>query len=70
MLYISFNYRELHRLKETVFAPHMVNAGLKEVSDFLRTYIRQHWAILRHAQFKHRALGFLVTLEKARRKAH
>ena len=27
MLYISFNYRELHRLKEAVFAPHMVNAG-------------------------------------------
>ena len=31
MLYISFNYTELHRLKEAVFAPHMVNAGLKEV---------------------------------------
>ena len=27
MPYISFNYRELHRLKEAVFAPHMVNAG-------------------------------------------
>ena len=30
MLYISFNYRELHRLKEAVFAPHMVNAGFEE----------------------------------------
>ena len=30
MLYISFNYRELHRLKEAVFAPHMVNAGFNQ----------------------------------------
>ena len=33
MLYISFNYRELHRLKEAVFAPHMVNAGQKHLTD-------------------------------------
>ena len=31
MLYISFNYRELHRLKEAVFAPHMVNAGYNDL---------------------------------------
>ena len=31
MLYISFNYRVLQRLKEAVFVPHMVNAGLEEI---------------------------------------
>ena len=33
MLYISFNYTELHRLKEAVFAPHMVNAGQYEQEE-------------------------------------
>ena len=32
MLYISFNYRELHRLKEAVFAPHVVNAGFNDLA--------------------------------------
>ena len=36
MLYISFNYRELHRLKEAVFAPHMVNAGQQAVAEICR----------------------------------
>ena len=42
MLYISFNYTELHRLKEAVFAPHMVNAGqyLKIDSDSLAAVAR------------------------------
>ena len=35
MLYISFNYRELHRLKEAVFAPHMVNAGFTQIRSSL-----------------------------------
>ena len=39
MLYISFNYRELHRLKEAVFAPHMVNAGLELVG--IRVTVKQ-----------------------------
>ena len=41
MLYISFNYRELHRLKEAVFAPHMVNAGSDEEGEGITIQIRQ-----------------------------
>lgn len=38
---------------------------LAHVVDFLRTYLRDHWAVLRHAQFKDPTLGLLMTLEKA-----
>jgi hypothetical protein len=41
--------------------------SLAHVTKFLREYIRQHWDVLRHAQFKDPAFGFLVTLEKAER---
>ena len=41
MLYISFNYTELHRLKEAVFAPHMVNAGFNYLSYYL--YMRSRF---------------------------
>ena len=41
MLYISFNYRELHRLKEAAFAPHMVNAGFNYLSYYL--YMRSRF---------------------------
>jgi hypothetical protein len=37
------------------------------VLDFLQRYVRKHWSMLRHLQFKDPAFGFLMTLEKARR---
>ncbi len=40
--------------------------SLGHVADFLHEYIQQHWDILRHADFKDPAFGFLVMLEKAR----
>jgi len=40
---------------------------LHQVRDFLQSYVRQHWNILKHGQFKDPALGFLLTLEKIRR---
>lgn len=40
---------------------------LAHVLEFLQAYLRAHWDLLRHAQFKHPAFGFLVTLEKAMR---
>lgn len=36
------------------------------VIQFLQDYLRRHWEVLRHAQFKDPAFGFLATLEKAR----
>jgi hypothetical protein len=41
--------------------------SLGHVLDFLQTYVHRHWKVLRHLQFKDPALGFLMTLEKARR---
>lgn len=38
---------------------------LGHVTNFLREYIRQHWSILRSADFKDPAFGFLVLQEKA-----
>lgn len=35
------------------------------VVTFLQDYLRRHWEVLRHAQFKDPAFGFLATLEKA-----
>ena len=35
--------------------------------QFLQAYVRKHWHMLRHLQFKDPAFGFLMTLEKARR---
>ncbi len=40
---------------------------LHQVMDFLQNYVKQHWKILKHGQFKDPALGFLLTLEKIRR---
>jgi hypothetical protein len=37
------------------------------VLDFLQRYVRKHWNVLRHLQFKDPAFGFLMTLEKAKR---
>ncbi len=41
--------------------------SLGHVLDFLQAYVRKHWSMLRHLQFKDPAFGFLMTLEKARR---
>ena len=39
--------------------------NLDHVIRFLRDYMREHWDVLRHAQFKDPVLGFLMLLEKA-----
>jgi hypothetical protein len=41
--------------------------SLGHVLIFLQGYVRKHWSMLRHLQFKDPAFGFLMTLEKARR---
>lgn len=41
--------------------------SLGHVLAFLHSYVRKHWHMLRHLQFKDPAFGFLMTLEKARR---
>ena len=41
--------------------------SLGHVLDFLQRYVRKHWSMLRHLQFKDPAFGFLLTLEQARR---
>ncbi len=41
--------------------------SLGHVLQFLQNYVRRHWHMLRHLQFKDPAFGFLMTLEKARR---
>lgn len=41
--------------------------GLGHVVEFLQTYLRDHWDLLRHADSKDPAFGFLMTLEKALR---
>lgn len=41
--------------------------SLGHVYEFLQSYVRKHWHMLRHMQFKDPAFGFLMTLEKARR---
>ena len=39
--------------------------SLGEIVEFLRRYLRDHWDVLRPAEYKDPALGFLVLLEKA-----
>jgi hypothetical protein len=41
--------------------------SLGHVLGYLQSYVRKHWHMLRHLQFKDPAFGFLMTLEKARR---
>lgn len=41
--------------------------SLGHVLEFLQDYVRRHWTVLRHLQFKDPAFGFLMTMEKARR---
>jgi hypothetical protein len=44
--------------------------SLGHVHEFLEAYIREHWDVLCHAQFKDPAFGFEMMLEKARRGSH
>jgi len=39
--------------------------SLAHVAEFLRNYLREHWEVLHHAQFKDPVLSLLMTLEKA-----
>ena len=41
--------------------------SLGHVLEYLQQYVRKHWSMLRHLQFKDPAFGFLMTLEKAKR---
>lgn len=43
--------------------------SMAHITEFLEEHIRSNWETLSHAQFKDPALGFLFTLEKARREA-
>lgn len=64
-----------HRARLVAFgssAPHRprgaaLGISLGHVVGFLEAYIREHWGVVSQTQFKDPALGFLVTLEKARR---
>lgn len=64
-----------HQARLAVFAsttespglPGALVIGLGHVVRFLQDHLRAHWALLRHAQLKDPALGFLATLEKALR---
>lgn len=64
-----------HEVRLAVFAsttespgrPGALVIGLGHVVRFLQDYLREHWALLRHAQLKDPVLGFLATLEKALR---
>lgn len=38
---------------------------LAHITDFLRSYLREHWQVLHHAQFRDPVLSLLMTLEKA-----
>ncbi|MFZ5593984.1 MAG: hypothetical protein ACOY4D_06965 [Pseudomonadota bacterium] len=44
--------------------------SLMHVVQFLEDYLRTHWAVLRTAQFKHPAFGFLALLEKTLEGGH
>ena len=39
--------------------------SLAHVTEFLRSYLREHWQVLRHAQFRDPVISLLITLEKA-----
>lgn len=66
-----------HRIRLVAFGSTVPAGGsgrfttitLGHVVSFLRTHLRQHWALVRHAQVSDPALGFLGLLEKAERGA-
>lgn len=42
---------------------------LDHIAHFVQTYLREHWDVLHHAQFKDPALSFFMMLEKAQKGA-
>ena len=64
-----------HRIRMAIFAsgvrgieqPRQVVISLGHIVEFLSGYINDHWDVLRHSDTKDPALGFLMTLTKARR---
>lgn len=64
-----------HRIRMVAFgstadsrvAANYTRVSLGEVLGFLKKHISEHWEILRHADTKDPAFGFLMTLEKALR---
>ena len=65
-----------HRIRIVIFASNVGGAGeprpivisLGHVVQFLRSYMNEHWEVLRHSDTKDPALGFLMTLAKAERR--
>ena len=41
--------------------------SLPHVASYLRGYLRENWGVLRHAQVRHAAFGFLALLEQVER---
>lgn len=62
---------EGHLVRIVVFAAgaaderHFQLVSLAHITAYLRSYLRQHWKLLRHAQFGDPVLSLLMTLEKA-----
>lgn len=62
-----------HRIRSVVFAStrgeptgnKYLFISLGQVVAFLRSYVAEHWEVLRHAESKDPAFGFLMTLAKA-----
>lgn len=62
-----------HQLRLVAFGSVTAGAGgqkylavsLGQIVAFLQGYLREHWDMLRQAEYKDPALGFLVMLEKA-----
>jgi hypothetical protein len=44
--------------------PRSTIVSMRHVVEFLRSYLREHWDVLRHAQVKDPTLGVLALLEK------
>ena len=64
-----------HRIRTAIFASIVSGAGqshqlvisLGHIVQFLRAYIDEHWEVLRQADTKDPAFGFLMTVAKAER---
>jgi hypothetical protein len=64
-----------HRIRTAIFAsiahdaghPRQLVISLGHIARFLRSYIDEHWEMLRHSDTKDPAFGFLMTLAKAER---
>lgn len=51
----------------SIKAEHFSTFSLGHIVNFIESYIREHWEVLHHAQFKHPALGHFMVREKALR---